>query len=422
MMRSQSNWLACLILTGLTLVELAQTCAGTTAGAALPAQASPANRLRMEHLGDQLAAAPDAQPFLPAVEKFLKEHPNDAYAHFLLARLYLRLGYTGLADDELSRTDKLEPGFVLDWLGKQTARPGVPAPTDLFAYVHDHYANDPRAILLHVRLLRASGLRRQALMELARPELAAAAPPGYYSLLSEMSLGDERFDQAGIYARLALAADPTDLQAQSAFLVSAIMRGKSSPDSTQKLAALHKVNPGQAAVATLLAERLTAAGEYKAALEPALVAFVREPGARLSVIENKTLRLVLQKVSDQDIEQTLAGLSPHVLQAAERAWFHLRLAKLLADCGKQKLAAKQFDVAGSLDPFFAGAANFQAGQTLEQKARRPQEALEYYRKAYLVRPYDKQIGAVYTRLDQRLINYQNDLAWRLKDWLLKPDK
>jgi len=94
--------------------------------------------------------------------------------------------------------------------------------------------------------------------------------------------------------------------------------------------------------------------------------------------------------------------------------YHFALGDVLDRNGYNRLAMREYQTGLALKPDF-GRAWYRLGLDYESIDHNYQAALECYKKASISLPGEKLIALQESRLEDRLANRKDDLAWQLKD-------
>jgi len=156
-------------------------------------------------------------------------------------------------------------------------------------------------------------------------------------------------------------------------------------------------------------------GDFKAALTPALMYLANT--AHLNANDPKAKRLVSDVIARLPSEKVVSeGITSVVLiyPINKMPAYHFALGDVLDRHGYTRIAMREYETGLRFKPDF-GRAWYRLGLDYESKDGNYEAALDCYKKARLYLPGDKQLVWQQTRLEDRLANRKDDLAWQIKD-------
>lgn len=175
--------------------------------------------------------------------------------------------------------------------------------------------------------------------------------------------------------------------------------------------------PYTSLVAEKFARACIWAGRYEEAIEPALVDL-----ALTATLESnndaakKALYAILSRVPKTRARAKILTCNDTIDKTFKNGAYHFALGDVLDHLGWNELAMNEYQSGLQENPGFARGI-FRLGKDYEMQTRNYDEALTCYQKAHMLSPEDKEITAYLLRLQTRLPERKQDLAWRLKDWL-----
>ena len=322
----------------------------STAGSQQPQSAQTSKQKLRNPLNDLLDEAQadvekkDFTAAITALQKFIAEQPDVAYAHFQLAYCYTNLNRPSDAKPEYEKAIALDPKFFEAYLNlgtlllesspKNAIAPLRKAVELQPAQNHPHY-------LLAVALDRsgdqaAAAEQFQQILGLEPNDVPALRYLGWYFL------GHQKPAEAETKFREALQVEPTDLKALLGLAESLDVQKK--PEAEQAYQQYLSANPGDSAVRNRMIYALIEQEQYDAALAE----LNKAPDASHPTEETLKLRADIQLAQKQN-NGAIESLEQAVAQKPQDAQLHAHLGRLYM--GKRDFAdaEKELKIALSLD-------------------------------------------------------------------------
>ncbi len=322
----------------------------STAGSQQPQSAQTSKQKLRNPLNDLLDEAQadvekkDFTAAITALQKFIAEQPEVAYAHFQLAYCYTNLNRPSDAKPEYEKAIALDPKFFEAYLNLGTLLLES-SPKDAIAPLrkavelqpaqnHPHY-------LLAVALDRsgdqaAAAEQFQQILGLEPNDVPALRYLGWYFL------GHQKPAEAETKFREALQVEPTDLKALLGLAESLDVQKK--PEAEQAYQQYLSANPGDSAVRNRMIYALIEQEQYDAALAE----LNKAPDASHPTEETLKLRADIQLAQKQN-NGAIESLEQAVAQKPQDAQLHAHLGRLYMGKRDFANAEKELKIALSLD-------------------------------------------------------------------------
>lgn len=322
----------------------------STAGSQQPQSAQTSKQKLRNPLNDLLDEAQadvekkDFTAAITALQKFIAEQPEVAYAHFQLAYCYTNLNRPSDAKPEYEKAIALDPKFFEAYLNLGTLLLES-SPKDAIAPLrkavelqpaqnHPHY-------LLAVALDRsgdqtAAAEQFQQILGLEPNDVTALRYLGWYFL------GHQKPAEAEAKFREALQVEPTDLKALLGLAESLDVQKK--PEAEQAYQQYLSANPGDSAVRNRMIYALIEQEQYDAALAE----LNKAPDASHPSEETLKLRADIQLAQKQN-NGAIESLEQAVAQKPQDAQLHAHLGRLYLGKRDFANAEKELKIALSLD-------------------------------------------------------------------------
>ena len=189
--------------------------------------------------------------------------------------------------------------------------------------------------------------------------------------------------------------------------------------AAQDLQAIFDKSPNMPPLCDALSDSYYWLGKYDQAVKPAvfLSAFTSFPDIEQSGNINQLTR-VLSKVPKDKVIGLVSQADGEILKKGyiKPEWFYV-LGKTYDQINMPDVAMIQYQRAIHHEPKYVRA-YYRLGLDQELYLRDYKEALNNYHTAYNLRPWDHEVTVALMRLQDRLHNRKEDVAWRMKDWWL----
>jgi tetratricopeptide (TPR) repeat protein len=373
----------------------------------------------------QSSKAP-SESLVSELGSFVQKNPSSYQGHFLLGTCYDRLGLLDQSVNEFklatqySHNDS-EP--ILELIREQMALKQDMTVLKLLKIAEAQYPYDPKVAYWEGNFqLFTKKDPKQAQLFYDRALKGASKPiPGLHLGMAEVALSENHTSKAIEEATKELELQPNTpmaiLVAGMAFAKSGLMGVAYNP-----LRATYKDNKARPEVARLFAQSAYWNGDYAGAIEPAIVQMALSsdhdpnhddlPMKRLLV---QCLRKVPRKFGQGLVLETSQNLdnNPKVFQDPA---FHRTLGDALSEVGLHQMAVFQYNLCLMRNPGDANAW-FKLGKEYDIYNQDYPYALVCYEKAKASQRAFPQIENYLERLQDRMAMRDNDLSWRIKDWL-----
>ncbi len=370
-------------------------------------------KIEKDQFGDEMYAQLDS---------IITKEPTNFRAHLYLGNCYAKLGLPDQAIEEFKLATKHgpnEPKAYVELVKQQIKLGQIPAAMELLDEAGRKFPNDPEVQFWIGNSLLKKGRFPEA--EVAY-KLAIAKKQkilGLTSSLAELKLMQGDFPNAKILAKQDLEIDPNFAMANRIYGLALASTGHFEA-SIPYLDKAYIVTPFKEGLADNLAACAAWAGQWKVALEPAIIAV----GASANLDENNPkqkarLYEVFRHVGHEDIEQAIKSASIKAGKHPPAAFF-FAVGDVLDNMNMRKLAMEQYKRGLEEAPAY-GRAWFRLGKDLEIYAKDYPLALQCYEKAHAFRMEDKEIAMAMYSLSDKLSRRNLDWSWKLKD-VLKPPK
>jgi len=370
---------------------------------------------RLERSEDQ----PVTNDMIEQVQAVLAGDPHNRDAHLILAQCYDRLGLPDMADEEFTLCVQYSPDdpHALVELVKAEIKSGRPQiAMKLLVAAGKRFPNNDEVTFWYANYLATTNRTNEAsaLYNLALKHNAKIL--GLASALGQLRLEDRRFGDAVQLANQDLALDKNFPLAYriKGFALAYMSRWS---EAQEPLRIAYKEQPFKGGVAFMYAKACSWSGDYHNALEPALVDLALTSSLDSNNIDQKlALVRILRKLPHDFASAKIAIVSTNLDKSLHNPAFHFALGDVLDHADMHEIAIEQYHKGLQIAPDYARAI-FRLGKDMELHKQQYKEALFCYTRAHELAPQDTEINAYYQRLQQRLENRNEDIAWKLKDWL-----
>jgi tetratricopeptide (TPR) repeat protein len=351
------------------------------------------------------------------LEKILEGDPNNARAHLLMGESLELLGLRDQAAEQFKIAVSTGPnyppayvGLVKEYLRQGNIRQGK-------ALIQEAKTRFPKDHEIEFWLGNFYQQREELKEAMEQYQAASKSEKpifGLGSAIAKIELKQRRYYDAIVLAGQDLRLKPNYPLANEIKGMALHHVGRYK-DAIAALSIAFAANPYNLEVTYAYAQCLYWLGDYKTAMAPALVNVAFK--SRLNGNDPNSKRLLSQIIdrigSENAVSQGIvnAGLKYPINKMPA---YHFALGDVLDRSGFNRLAMKEYETGLDLEPKF-GRAWYRLGLDYESLDGNYKEALNCYEKARKYYPGDKQIVWQQARLEDRLANRKDDLAWQLKD-------
>jgi len=384
-----------------------------------PCRAEPANPFLDQILKDIAGNKLTEQKF-GQLQEYVQRDPKNSQAHICLG---LALDNLGLNDQaaiqfELAVRYGADNPKALVELCKEWIRLGhAPAAIAMLNEGLHKFPNDPEMLYLVGDFLLQQKQRVNAQIVLKKamdldPNIPGL-PTAYAAALMEVNPSSA----VGL-ASMDLQKNPRDDRALRVRGFSYRMLGEYEKAAKDLQICFDRL-PVLMGVAEALAECYYWMGDYAKAVRPAVfvTAFTCFPDVEQSGNISKLLR-VLRKLPKDKVVPLVSEVENEIAKHYTKPEFNYTLGKAYDDLEMHSAAMAEYKKAIAIDPKYVKP-YYRLGIDQELFIRDYDAALQNYKMAHSLRPWDQEIDLAYMRLDDRLSNKKGDLAWKWKDWLRK---
>jgi tetratricopeptide (TPR) repeat protein len=400
-----------LVLTFLILTLVGSSPCFAAVDASQPSQKT-LDRIEKEVESDHVSSAT-----AEALEKMIETDPKNARAHFLMGECLESLGLKDQALDQfelgVSCGSDYPPAYV--GLVKEYLRQGQLAKAKrLIEEAKKRFPKNYEIEFWLGNFYQSREQYREAMTQYEAAEKSEKAILGLGSAIAKIHLRNRNYYDAIVFAN-------RDLQLKPGYPLANEIKGLALyrvglyKDAIPALSIAFNASPYNLDIAYAYAQCLYWLGDYKAALPPALMNMAFN--ARLNANDPRSKRLVSEIITRLSSEQEIArGIVSTGLKFPinKMPAYHFALGDVLDRNGFNRLAMREYESGLKLKPDF-GRAWYRLGLDYESIDSNYQTALECYKNARTYLPGDKQIVWQQSRLEDRLANRKEDLAWQLKD-------
>jgi tetratricopeptide (TPR) repeat protein len=391
----------------------------TLAGGLLPAAATDSRMDEIRKvLQEKTGQAPDEET-LKLIEQSLENDPHNASAHLTLALCYDRMGLPDLAAQEYLHSVESEPNdakALLEIIRGELKDGHTYTAMKLLQATSKKFANDADVLFWKANYLVSMQHSTEAAKMLANVLSKKTNVLGVASALAELELDHRRYGDALNLANRELENDANYWLAYS--IKGMALAGLQKYD--QAIPPLQRAfteRPFKSKAAITYAQCASWMGDYKTALDPALVYVALESSWRSNNLQQKELLVhILRRLPQDFVAERLAYWGPKFDNILNNAAFHFLMGDVLDSVDMHAVAIDEYKAGLKMQPNFARAI-FHLGKDLELDKRQYKAALDCYERAHTLAPDDKEMTVYWTRLQGRLPVQQSDMAWQLRDWL-----
>jgi len=351
------------------------------------------------------------------LEQIIEVDPKNARAHLLMAESLQLLGLKDQALDQfklgVTYGQNYPPAYV--GLVKQYLRQGQIGPAKaLIQEAKKRFPQNHEIEFWLGNFYQSREQYRDAMKEYGEALKSQKPILGLGSAIAKVNLRNGNYYDAVVFANQDLRLKPNFPLANEIKGLALNNVGRYQ-DAIPALAIAFNANPYNIDVAHAYAQCLYWDGKYQAAMPPALVNMAFS--SRLNGNDPKSKRLVAEIMNCLSNEKKIAELIVSTgmkFPINKMPAYHFALGDVLDRNGYNRLAMREYQTGLALKPDF-GRAWYRLGLDYESIDHNYQAALECYKKASISLPGEKLIALQESRLEDRLANRKDDLAWQLKD-------
>jgi tetratricopeptide (TPR) repeat protein len=352
------------------------------------------------------------------LSQILEEDPKNYRAHILLGECYEQLGLPELAMEQFQLGSKYGPNDAKSSIEMMKAlfKSGkVQAAMAMLNQVKERFPKDPEVFFWVGNYLYANNKIDDAESLYKAAFQSGKNIAGLPSALGNVMLLRGAYPLAVSLANRDLDADPK-LNFAYEIKGRALAKMGRYREATAPLAKAFDAFPLKPEISSDYRTCLYWQGKYLDALPPALCFLASTSSLNSNNIEaKKELSQTIRSVSRSDIESAIQAVSRNPLVDGNAA-FHFALGDVLDRSNYCDLAILQYQSGLKLQPTF-GRAWYRVAIDLERSTEEYELALQCYRKAKRLARDIKGLDERMRRLETRLANRRQDLAWQFKDWL-----
>jgi tetratricopeptide (TPR) repeat protein len=356
------------------------------------------------------------------LEKFIKDDDKNTQAHYVLGLALKKAGYGELSEEQFKLIQQTDPQFtrrVLDEFRTAIDKEDLLAAYEYTAFVRDVDPDNAHLMYLDALLLIGEDRYAEAAAKLSAAIRHDPALSGASSALGMIHLDKGNFSQAKQMALHDLRANPRHHQG-NVVLGRALVGLHQYAEAEQPLKIAYETSGITPGSGRAYADDLIKLGRYQDALAPCLVDLACESKKLPLEQSKKVAETILPRISSDDISKAINQADAHLKGTS----FEWRMYETLSDVfdrtGDYRNAAIVRTKGLLLEPNYTRG-YFRMGQSLEQchdcGHDNYRNAAKFYEKAYEHEPTNLDYLLSYRRCLERVRNRDNDLAWRLKDWL-----
>jgi tetratricopeptide (TPR) repeat protein len=343
--------------------------------------------------------------------------PDDPELHLTLGEAFQLNGFEELAREQFRLANRKDPRYLLNCFHARLSGTDRLNPQRIFFAARDLYANDAAVVYYDAFRQQLLGHQEEALKLMRRAVDRPNPWPGSIGMLSEMEAGLNLWKEAGKHAAQQLQLDPTNPQALSVHIRAEVRAGSPMKNLLPELMRANKLDRGDPYMSFLLARAEVASGNYTDAMEPALRGLVVPYGVSAG-IKRTLVDQIYKHVPNDAFIKAVDDVASAIPSPAYRPYFRMEVAQILEDNDKHLEAHRQLQTSSlsgevALSPELAiKLGNIAQGQHADYML-----ALNFYGQVNQGSARNPKAEAAKDVLMSRLVNYHNDLAWQLRNFL-----
>jgi tetratricopeptide (TPR) repeat protein len=372
---------------------------------------------RIEALIDK--GEPPTEKDFDELNAILQREPQNTRAHMVtgMAAEALKLPEQAMEQyDEAVKLSPNDPKPLVDLLFSRIRAGQGASCTGMIAMARKRFPHDPEIAFLtgwdavnHKTLVKAQIALTEALKE--KPDI-----PWLNATYADLMLIEGGYNNAYKYAKRELAKSPNNPKANYVAGMALAHQGRFA-DAIAYLGKSAITQPQNSELTGNLARISNWAGQYDKVL-PAALAYLSVTVSAYTVDPQMKAILVdaLRHTKKAQAMKIVDDFVLHFPAATSNAYFQNVLGEALAEVGWHQEARERFKDAIKIQPN-CGIAQFNLGRDYELNQHDYAAALACYRIAKLTAPSELHVSDYAERLEERLSNRNQDLAWQLRDWM-----
>jgi tetratricopeptide (TPR) repeat protein len=349
--------------------------------------------------------------------QIIKKDPSAYRAHLLLGDCYDLLGLPDLARQQYVLALKYgpnDPQAVIALVKLEGKAGHISTVESLLNNARKRFPTDPEIIYWTGTVLYAQNKTKAAEAMFNQAMSSGKTIIGLPSALALIRLKQKYYREALMLANRDIAQKSTlDLANEVAGV--ALMELHDYGRAVKPLQIAFMKQPLKKPLAEEYMRALYWTGDYKSALRPALINLALNPSGNNNRSTKAMLAGIIQHTDRKDLLALIKEVSGK-FGIEKSAAFHLSLGEVLADTKYNDLALEQLSKAVELDPSLVDGW-YNLGLVQEMACHDYKKAWQSFEKAHSLAPNNEEIAKRLLRLEDRLSAYNDDWAWRLKDWL-----
>ncbi len=354
---------------------------------------------------------------LEKLQEIIARDPKNYRAHLVMAGFLDRMGLEDQAEEEYCQAVSYgpnDPKAMIELVKARFKRGQIDAAWALLREAQKKFKNDPE-ILYWV----GNYMYKSKEIERAESMFVVALGSkkkifGLHTALAAIRVRT-RPGEALRFAEIDLAENPKyDLALRVKGF--ALMQLKQYERAAEPLKTVYEHDFKNEDLSKNYAECLYWLGRYEEALDPALQNLSSTASPYVNNVESKLLLFkILKRVPKNSIAPAIAKVVERNDRKGKHSAFYFALGDVLDGLNRQDLAILQYRRGLEIDPDFARG-YFRLGKD-QLHVGKDEQALESFKKAYMLRPADPEIGAAYRRLQDRISIRNEDFAGAWKHWI-----
>jgi len=351
------------------------------------------------------------------LEQIIENDPKNARAHLLMGECLQLLGLKDQALDQFKQGVSTGPDYAPAYVGliKQYLRQGQIAPAKaLIQEAKKRFPQNHEIEFWLGNFYQSREQYRDAMKEYGEALKSDKPILGLGSAIAKVNLRNRNYYDAVVFANQDLKLKPNFPLANEIKGLALFGVGHYK-EAIQPLSISFASNPYNIDIAYAYSQCLYWDGNYQAALAPALVNLAFS--SKLNGNDPRSKRLVTEIITAIANEKKVAELIVNTglkYPINKLPAYHFALGDVLDRNSYNRLAMREYRAGLALKQDF-GRAWYRLGLDYESIDHDYKSALACYKNAATYLPGDKVITLQLSRLEDRLANRHDDLAWQLKD-------